>query len=244
MAASVKHLDASGALQISSKNFADILAGASNTPQKFFVENNGDRTLDGLIASIAAIGANDGFNQVRFATDPDTVGTPFNFVGVLSGPGAGGVFASAVLHSYRITATNATGETTGAIEISVDVDDVTKKVTLTWTQPTGATGYRIYRTTTAGSYVSPALLTIIANGGTTQFTDDGSAVTAGALPTENTTAGAGPAFGTPPTLGASPLAIGEFEIGEQFIYWIGLVVPAGTSELGNPRQAQIEFDES
>lgn len=244
MAASLKHLDASGAVQISSKNFADILAGASNTPEKFFAENNGDRTLAGLIASIGAIGANDGNTQVRFSVDPDTVGTPFDFQAALSGPGAGGVFAAAVLHSYRITATNATGETVGSIEISVDVDDVTKKVTLTWTQPSGATGYRIYRTTTAGSYITPALLTIVANGGTTFFTDDGSAVTAGALPTTNTTAGAGPGFGTPPVLAASPLAVGDLEIGEQFIYWIGLVVSAGTSELGNPRQAQIEFDES
>lgn len=244
MAASLKHLDASGGVQISSKNFADILAGASNTPEKFFAENNGDRTLDGLIASIGAIGTNDGSTQVRFAVDPDTVGTPFNFAGVLSGPGAGGVFAAAVLHSYRITATNATGETTGAIEISVDVDDVTKKVTLTWTQPSGAAGYRIYRTTTAGSYTTPALLTIIANGGTTAFTDDGSAVTAGALPTTNTTGGAGPTFGTPPALSTTPLAVGDLDIGQQFTYWIGLVVPAGTAELGNPRQAQIEFDES
>lgn len=244
MAASVKHLDASGGVQISSKNFADILAGASNTPEKFFVENNGDRTLLSLIAAIAAVGVNDGSTFVRFATDTDTVGTPFSVQSSLSGSGAGGVFASTGIHAYRITALNPTGETTGSIEVSENIDDVTKKVTLTWTQPAGATGYRIYRTTTPGSYITPALLATIGSGGTTAFTDDGSPVGAGALPSTNTTGGAGPAFGTPPTLGVSPLSIGDFEIGQQFIYWIGLVVPGGTGELGNPRQAQIEFNES
>lgn len=244
MASSLKHLDKSGGVQISSKNFADILAGASNTPEKFFTENNGDGTLAGLIASIGAIGANDGSTFVRFAADTVTVGTPFGVLISLSGGGAGGVFAATGIHAYRITATNATGETTGSVEVQVNVDDVTKKVTLDWTQPAGATGYRIYRTTTPGSYISPALLTTIGSGGTVQFTDDGSAVTAGALPSQNTTAGPGPNFGTPPALGVTPIAIGDFEVGQQFIYFIGLVVPAGTAELGNPRQAQIEFDES
>lgn len=244
MASSVKHLDKTGGVQISSKNFADILAGASNTPEKFFVENNGDGTLAGLIASIEAIGANDGNTFIRFGTDTVTVGTPFGVLISLSGPGAGGVFAATGIHAYRITATNATGETTGSVEVQINVDDVTKKVSLNWTQPVGATGYRIYRTTTPGSYLDPSLLVVIGSGGTTAFTDDGSAVSAGALPSQNTTAGGGPGFGTPPVLGSTPLSIGDFEIGQQFIYFISLVVSAGTADLGNPRQAQIAFDES
>lgn len=244
MAAAVKHLDKSAGVQITDKNWPDAFAGATQAAEKFFVENAGDRDLLALELRIGPVGTNDGSTMLRTGADTATVIAPYGVAAALSGAGAGGVWSGTGVKFYRITAVNALGETTGSVEVSVNVDDVTKKVTLTWNTVVAATGYRIYRTTTAGSYPTPSLRTTIASGSTNTFVDDGAATTTGALPTTNTTGGAAPNYGTAPALGTGSLAIGTLKIGQQFVYWVNRVVPGGTAESGNPRLATIDFVET
>lgn len=246
MPAAIKHIDESGGVTITNKDWPDAVAGIGQTPEKFFVENSGDRLLNGLILSIVPDALSDADDQMRIGVNTlgTTVGTPFGVAAPLTGPAAGGVWSGTGTRGYRITATNATGETIGSVEVTAVIDDTTKKVNLSWSQPTGATGYRVYRTDTPGVYGASTLRFIIAGGATTTITDDGTATTAGTLPVDNTTAGPGPDYGTPPALSTASLSVGDLEIGQQFIYWVNRVVPIGASEANNPRAAQLKFTES
>jgi hypothetical protein len=245
MAASIQHFDKTGGVVITEKNWADAIAGAVQTAEKFSVQNNGDRALINLVMKIEAVGTGDGSGMLRTGADIVTIIPPHTFAAALTGAGAGGVWASTGVRGYRITATNATGETVGSIEVTVNVDVVTKKVNLSWIAVTGATGYKIYRTDVPGTYTTPALRATIGSGATITYSDDGGAVGAGALPADNTTGGASPNYGTPPALATADIFIAaSFAIGQTFIYWVNWVIPGGTPEVGNPRLAQLRFVET
>ncbi len=187
MSASVKYLDSDGNTQLTVKNWPNATAGQNQTPRKFTVENSGDRVLGNVSIPIEAITGNDGSSMLRTALDSNgTLTRPYGVAGVLSAPGAGGVWAAAQVYGWKITALNAIGETIGSAEVTVNVNDLTKTVTLTWTTVPGATSYKIYRTATAGTYTSPVFRSSTA---ATTFVDDGSAVSSGAPPTANTTGG-------------------------------------------------------
>lgn len=244
MAASVRHLDSDGATAITGVVWPDAFAGQAQTARKFGVENNGDRTLTNVAGKLRQVGSNDGVTMARWARDTATLSAPWGVGATLTGSGAGGVWPSVGVRYYRLTATNATGETVGSSEVSANVDDTTKKVQLSWTAVPGATGYRIYRTETQGQYSSPALRAELTSGSITSYTDDGGAVGAGALPAANTTGGPPPSYGTPPTLGTSDLAFGTLAVGQQAFYWVNWEIPAATPEVGNPRLFEVEFVES
>lgn len=98
----------------------------------------------------------------------------------------GGTLAAATYY-YKATAINAIGETVGSAEVNIATTGSTSTVGLSWAAITGATGYKIYRATTAGGQsTSPALLASL--GTVTTYTDTGAAVEAGAVPASNTTA--------------------------------------------------------
>lgn len=83
---------------------------------------------------------------------------------------------------YRVTATNANGETLGSNEQSI-VLSATGGVTLNWTAVTGATGYKVYgRATGAELYIAT-----ISSGTTVTYTDSGAITPSGAMPVANTT---------------------------------------------------------
>jgi hypothetical protein len=110
---------------------------------------------------------------------------------VFTGPSStGGNLAQSTTYYYKVTATNALGETTASIEQSYLVPTSgtsTNQITLNWTAVTGATGYKVYRSTSSGSEL---LLATVSGGGTTSYADTTGTTPAGALPTLNTT-GAG-----------------------------------------------------
>jgi peptidoglycan/xylan/chitin deacetylase (PgdA/CDA1 family) len=78
---------------------------------------------------------------------------------------------------YRLTATSATGETLPSAEVSATTTTATSKVTLTWSAPAGATGYRIYRSSTSG-----AQTLLAAVGAVTAYADTGAATPGAATP--------------------------------------------------------------
>ena len=101
--------------------------------------------------------------------------------GTPTGSATGGTLAAGT-YFYRVTALNATGETTGSPEISVTTTGTTGSVSLTWASVAGATKYRVYRGTAAGGES-------VYWGGITSasFLDTNAASTAGTVPTGNTT---------------------------------------------------------
>src|SRR3972149_6264388 len=72
MGASIRHLANDGNTSITGKTWPDIFAtqpAATGTPEKFAVENNGDRALVTVQLRIAQAGGSDGHPMVRPAAD-------------------------------------------------------------------------------------------------------------------------------------------------------------------------------
>jgi len=241
MPPSVKFYDRDGGTQITSEDWVDAFAGKNQIPQKFGVENNGDRILGsgggpaGVELQLTAVPGNDGVNFMRHALDSATVGAPYGVAAVLLA--GSGVWSATGNQFYRITATNTEGESIGSVEITINVDDVTKRVSLSWTQPTGATGYKVYRSTTSGVYTPTALRATIAGGGSTSFIDDGSATSSGSLPSVNTTAG----WKVAPTLG--PTADGGIWGSTGVRFWRVVALDSTGVEIANSLEASINVDD-
>lgn len=124
--------------------------------------------------------------------DPAALSTP---TGVIATPaGAGGTLAAGT-YSYRVSATNANGETLASTAVTAVTTGATSKVTVGWNAvvpPAGAsavTGYKVY-----GRTGGAELLIATTGAGVLTYEDTGSVTPAGALPTANTTAGAVGAF--------------------------------------------------
>lgn len=194
--------------------------------RKFFVQNIGDEDLDGEVLELTRDGANSGNLNARIAADSATIIPPYNMAISLGSAGAGGVWSGTGLKYYRVTATTASGETNGSIEVSVNVDVTTKKITLTWTPPAGATAIKVYRSTTAGTYGASSLRASL-SGVATGYVDDGTATGAGQLPSANGSGGGLPFYGTPPALGFGPLSPGTLAPGQMYPYWLGWDIPSG-----------------
>jgi hypothetical protein len=240
----LKHFDKTGGVQLTSKNWGNALAGATLTAEKFFVQNVGDRDSLALTLQLTQVGSNDGQSMVRIGLDTATVMPPYGLAAVLTSAGAGGLWGAVGTREYLLTAYNATGETVGCIPVTANVDVVTKKVVLTWSSVTGATGYKLYRTDTPGTYGASTLRATLVGQSQNTFTDDGSATSGGTPPSSNTTAGGSPNYGTPPALGLGPLSLGVLKVGQWASYWVNRVIPGGTLEAGNPRQSIREFIET
>jgi cellulose 1,4-beta-cellobiosidase len=193
MAASLIHYDRDGATAIVLLALAQAVAGVGQTARKVGIENSGDRILatspSQLLATLTAVGSSDGASLLRIGLDTATLSKPWGVTTVLSAAGDGGVWSGTGTRGWRITATNTLGETIGSTEVTVNVDVVTKRVTLNWIQVPSATGYRIYRTDVPGTYGASTLRAIIGSGATITFIDDGTATTTGTPALTNTTAG-------------------------------------------------------
>ena len=240
----LKHTSADNYTQITAKAWADAFAGVAQTPAKFFVQNVGDRDSTALVLTLTQVGTGDGMSMMRHGLDTGSVMPPYGLAYTLTAAGDGGAWGTAQTVYYVLTATNAAGQTVASIELPAIIDVATKRVILTWPQITSATGYKLYRSATAGTYGASSLRATIASGATLTYTDDGSATGSGTPPVANTTGGAAPAYGTVPTLVTTPLAIGVLKVGQWACYWCNRIIPAGTVEVGNPRQSTRKFTET
>src|SRR5215510_5495988 len=201
MAANVKHLSSDGATQISSFVFPDVVAGKNSAAVKFAFESISDRVLDDVQLGIAAVGQNDGANQLRIALDTTSLSHPYGVTATLTAAGVGGAWTGVGTRGFRITAINAFGETIGSTEVSINIDDVTKGVVLAWTAVPFATGYKVYDTDTPGTYPASSLRATL--GAVVLYTDLGGARAAGTPPSANTSGGflTGLVLGAPATGG-------------------------------------------
>lgn len=94
--------------------------------------------------------------------------------------GSGGTFTAGT-YFYKITAINSTGESLPSNEVSHSVV-LNGTLTPTWAAVTGATGYKVYRGTSAGAENKLVTTT----GAVTTFTDTGTAGTTATVPSANT----------------------------------------------------------
>ena len=240
----LKHFDKTGGVQITSKSWADAYAGAAQTAEKFFVQNIGDRVSLALALALVQSGSNDGNTMMRVAMDTATVLPPYGLSAVVGAAGGGGVWGVTGTYGYVVTAYNGLGKTQPCLELSVNVDTTTKKVTLSWQQSANASGYYVYRTPSPGTYGATTKRATVNGASNVTYIDDGSACGAGTPATANTTAGSAPNYGTVPTLGNGPLSVGVLAIGQWACYWANRVIPSGTGDDGNPRQSLRRFTES
>jgi hypothetical protein len=95
----------------------------------------------------------------------------------------GGTLTSGVKY-WVITATTANGETTPSNEVSATLTGSASSAALSWPVVHGATGYKIYRGTTAAT--ENTLVATINSGNTLTYTDTGNAGTAATPPATNT----------------------------------------------------------
>jgi hypothetical protein len=123
---------------------------------------------------------------IQFGTAYGTVPTPV--IQSAQQATTGGTLAASTTYTYRISATNAAGETLASAEFSVTTaaSTATNTITLSATGFNGATGCNVYGRT-AGAELKLTTGTL-ANGVCT-YTDTNGATPSGALPTANTTAG-------------------------------------------------------
>ena len=92
--------------------------------------------------------------------------------------GTGGTFAAGTYY-YKIVATNGSGHSVPSGEVNATVV-LNGSVNLSWTAVTGATGYQIWRGTSAGAEDH------FQTSSTNSFTDTGVAGTVGTIPTTDT----------------------------------------------------------
>ncbi len=236
MTALIQFLDSDGFTGITQRQLPDALAGANQRPVKLGYISLSDRVLANVVDLITAIVNNDGFSMVFFADDPVTLSSPSGLAAVTGASGVGGVWSGVGVRGYKITSLSAIGQSAPAPEVTVNVDDTTKKVTLTWTQVPGATGYKIYRTDTPGTYGASSLRTTIGSGATVTFLDDGSATATGTPPTQNTTAGwiVTPVLSAPGAGGVWPAPAPQF--------WRVVAYDSTGAEIANTLEATLTVD--
>jgi hypothetical protein len=104
-----------------------------------------------------------------------TMGTPAAMVAT------GGALLASTAYFYVVTAVNAAGNETGqSAQATATTDTTNLTINLSWNAVPGAASYNVYRSLTAGSYVTPAFA---GSATTNSFSDAGVALTAGAPPT-------------------------------------------------------------
>lgn len=91
----------------------------------------------------------------------------------------GGTLAAATYY-YKVTATTPGGESAVSNEVSIATTGATSTVTLSWAAVTGATGYKVYRSTATN-----AETLLVALGAVTTYTDTGAVTPGTVTPTTN-----------------------------------------------------------
>lgn len=171
---------------------AFVLGGTSTALQGQDEVNSGFAGYGGHIRNCGfhrirrAVYARNYVNNIVFDGNGIDVTCGSNAVGVavpaLAAPSTattGGTLAAAT-YFYIITALTAFGETSKSNEVSQATTGATSTVGLSWAAVTGATGYRVYRSTSTGTEQLLATL-----GAVTSYTDTGTATTLYSPPTIN-----------------------------------------------------------
>jgi hypothetical protein len=99
---------------------------------------------------------------------------------------AGGSLSVGTTYYYVVTTLDTTGETVKSAEISITPTTGNQKIGVSWKSVTGNNGYKVYRSTTSGTYGATSLLTTTTSN---SYVDTGTATTSGQPPAVATVAG-------------------------------------------------------
>jgi hypothetical protein len=189
--------------------------------------------LEGCQFEIDAVGENDGGDYLEIAPD-----VPVSPPGQCSAALHTGIALEIGYYEYAISFVTANGETLAGTRRSITTTSGNQKVDLSSIPigPSGVTKRRVYRTAVGGGALT--LVHEIADNVTTTCLDDTPDASLGvASPTLNTS-------GSPGTWTTDDITIGDLSAGAYVACWMRYSVPAGTSQIGNPRRANVTFRET
>jgi hypothetical protein len=171
----VNEVDADGIAQVGPV-LVDGQLGYVNGVQTMF--QGGYGVVSGDFPNYVLFESGDGTPQPGEVWGPGPSDAPTLAVPTAS---AGGSLTNTQVYYWVVTAVTALGETTASNRVTLTVAAPNRTAHLSWSAVVGATGYRVYRSTTT-SFSDPAL---VASTSLLALTDNGSALSAGAPPAIN-----------------------------------------------------------
>jgi len=213
-----------------------VVDGGSTTPRRAWWKNasTGAETFQSCKFSIEQVGANDGDDFVQIAPD-----VPLAPPAACTATKAAGIALEIGYYEWVITFVTANGETIAGARADETTTSGNQKVNLTNipTGPAGTTARRIYRTIVGGAG-DLKLVDTIPDNVTVIFLDDVPDGSLGAVvPSLNTSGSAG-------SWQTADMNIGNVAVGVFEACWMRFNVPGGTSQVGNPRRADVSFIET
>ncbi len=169
------------ALKVTQSGTGDIVDFKDGTSSIFTIADGGN-----LVTNLNALGSNFWIKQIGNPTTAPSI-TAYDTGGNMTGASGTGTD-----YYYVYTATNTNGETVQSLQSAVahiNASVTTGRVELSWQQITGATGYKIYRTTSSGNYGASSLVATKTGGTSLTHTDTLASSTSGTPPTANTAGG-------------------------------------------------------
>jgi hypothetical protein len=219
----------------SSYDEGTVRDGATTTARRVWFRNAstaGEEFSDCEIRRVA-VGANDGIGFLETAPDVPKAAPGAPTLALAAGAGLGiGVY------KYAVTFIAANGETDAGTEAQVETTGGNQQVQLSNIPlgPSGVSFRKIYRTAVGGS--QKKLVYLIPNNSATSYLDSTADGSLGAdVPTLNTSGAAG-------TWGAADITVGDMAVGDYAACWMRYDVPIGTSQVGNPRAADVRLQET
>ena len=212
-----------------------VLDGAQTTPRRIWWKNSStaSETLQNCRFRRVQSGANDGLDFLEIAQD-----APLSPPGAPTLALATGTELGIGLYQYAITFITANGETTPGTQAEITTTSGNQRVQLSNIPigPSGTTARRIYRSAVGGG--QKKLVTTISDNVTTDYLDQVPDSSLGAYaPTLN-------ASGSPSTWQTANIAIGDMVVDDYAACWMRYNVPGGTTQVGNPRRAYVQFEEA
>jgi len=236
MAKQVTKYESDGATPAqSSYDEGSALDGAQTAPRRIWWKNTStaSETLHNCRFRRVQSGANDGLDFLEIAQD-----APLSAPGAPTPALAAGTELGIGLYQYAVTFVTAYGETTPGTQAEITTTSGNQRVQLSNIPigPIGTTARRIYRSAVGGG--QKKLVTTISDNVTTDYLDQVPDGSLGAnAPTLNTS-------GSPGTWQTANITIGDMVVDDYAACWMRYNVPGGTSQVGNPRRAYVQFEEA
>jgi hypothetical protein len=212
-----------------------VLDGAATTPRRLWWKNisTASEILDNCRFRRLQFGTNDGLDFLQIADD-----VPIAAPGAATLNLAAGSELEVGTYKYAVTFYTANGETEAGVEAEIVTSSGNERVQLSAipTGPSGTVGRKIYRTAVGGA--QKKLVAAIADNTTTTYLDQVPDASLGAnAPSLNTS-------GSPGTWATANITVGDMAVGEYAACWMRYNVPGGTTQVGNPRKAYVQLEES
>lgn len=213
-----------------------VVDGGATTPRRAWWKNasTASEVFESCKFAIEQVGANDGDDFMQIAPD-----LPLTPPIACTAAKTTGIALEIGYYEWAITFVTANGETVAGTRADETTTSGNQKVNLSSVPlgPGGTTARKVYRTIVGGAG-DLKLVGTIPDNSTTTFLDDVPDGSLGAVvPSLNTSGSAG-------TWQTGDINIGNVDAGDFEACWMRFNVPGGTSQVGNPRRADVSFVET